>query len=64
MFDPDALYLVDDPALLKIGPPGTLANWRCQGKGPAYLRLGKRVCYRGRDLLDWLESKVVHPTAA
>ena len=64
MFNPDALYLVDDPALRQIAPPGTLANWRYQGKGPAFVRLGKRVAYKGRDVLDWIESQTVRPTAA
>ena len=25
--------------------PGTLANWRCKGRGPAYVRFGHRVRY-------------------
>lgn len=64
MFDPDKLFTPDDPLMRQIGPTGTLANWRSQGKGPAFVRLGKRVAYRGRDLNDWIEAQTVRPTAA
>lgn len=41
---------------------GTLANWRCLGKGPAYVRLGERhspILYRVSDIEAWLDSRVV-----
>ena len=31
----------------------TLARWRCEGRGPAFLRLGKRVLYRAPDVEAW-----------
>lgn len=38
----------------------TLANWRCLGKGPEYIRLGKspraQVLYCYDDLEAWLHS--------
>ncbi|WP_366465307.1 helix-turn-helix domain-containing protein [uncultured Collinsella sp.] len=38
----------------------TLANWRCLGKGPAYIRLGNssraQILYRYDDLDAWLCS--------
>ena len=42
--------------------PRTLANWRVQGRGPAYVRLGKSrspVLYRVGDIESWLESRLV-----
>lgn len=42
--------------------PRTLANWRSEGKGPDYVRLGRRhsaVVYRVDDLKDWLAANVV-----
>lgn len=42
--------------------PRTLANWRCEGKGPDYVRLGRRhsaVVYRVEDLEDWLAANVI-----
>ena len=65
MFDPDKLYLTDDPSLMVLGFYSTLAHWRSEGRGPAFIRIGgKRVAYRGSDLNKWLESQTVHPTAA
>jgi hypothetical protein len=41
----------------------TLAKLRCKGGGPAYLKLGRKVVYRGGDLADWLRMRRVHNTA-
>ena len=62
MFDESALYYTNDPALLVLGRPSTLAHWRCQGEGPAYVRLGSRIAYKGADLNAWIESRIVRPT--
>ena len=62
MFEDDKLYFAGDPALLQLGPPSTLAHWRSQRRGPAYIKVGRRVAYRGRDLNDWLASRTVRPT--
>ena len=61
MFDDDRFYPTNDPALLAIGPYTTLAHWRSQGRGPAYVKIGSRVAYRGRDLNAWIESRTVRP---
>jgi hypothetical protein len=40
--------------------PTTLANWRYQGKGPAFIRISSRcVRYRWEDLQVWIASKTV-----
>lgn len=41
--------------------PQTLPVWRSQGKGPAYLKLGRRVFYRRADILAWMEAQVIQP---
>ena len=45
---------------------GTLANWRCQGRGPAYVKYGRKVLYPIRALEVWCESHQVqtidHPS--
>ena len=64
MFDPDSLYFTDDPALKALAAYQTFAQWRSRGTGPAFIKIGSRVAYRGRDLLEWLESRTVKPTAA
>ena len=47
--------------------PGTLANWRYFGRGPKYVKLGRkrssRVLYDLRDLFEYLDSKKVSPAA-
>ncbi len=39
-------------------PTGTLANWRYQGRGPVFVRLGRHVRYRAHDVLDWISAQV------
>lgn len=40
--------------------PETLSNWRREGKGPKYIRLGNgprpRIMYQITDLLAWEET--------
>ena len=62
MFHNDRLYFTNDPALLVLGRPSTLAHWRSEGRGPAYLKIGSRVAYRGADLNTWLDAQTVRPT--
>ncbi|WP_005036566.1 helix-turn-helix transcriptional regulator [Holophaga foetida] len=41
----------------------TLADWRCKGTGPAFLKVGRCVRYRRSDLEAWLNSRTVTNTA-
>jgi hypothetical protein len=41
--------------------PQTLRNWRLQGRGPAYVKLGRAVRYSLNDLISWLEGRRVNP---
>jgi predicted DNA-binding transcriptional regulator AlpA len=41
----------------------TLAIWRCQRRGPAYIKLGSSVRYRLDDLIDWLNRNRVEHAA-
>lgn len=55
----DSVFLVDSKeaaSILGISSR-TLANWRYEGRGPAYVRLGKNhspVMYRPCDVEDWI----------
>ena len=41
---------------------GTLSNWRCSGLGgPKYVKVGRRVRYRVRDIEDYLDRQTVTP---
>lgn len=48
--------------------PQTLANWRAQGRGPAYFKLGMgkgtRITYREADVLAFEEACMRRPPAA
>lgn len=37
----------------------TLANWRSQGDGPAYTKIGGRVMYRMVDVVRWEDSRTL-----
>lgn len=37
----------------------TLQAWRITGAGPAYVRAGRAIRYRRRDVLEWIESNTV-----
>jgi predicted DNA-binding transcriptional regulator AlpA len=52
----------DVSALLGL-PVATLANWRCAGKGPPFLRVGRHVRYRRRDVEVWIDAQVRDPEA-
>ena len=43
--------------------PGTLEVWRCQGRGPRFVKSGSRVVYRLRDINDYLDSRTRKSTA-
>ncbi len=52
------LLTPDDVSQYLGVPPGTLANWRYQGHGPAFVRLGRHVRYRAGDVDEWINSQV------
>jgi hypothetical protein len=54
--NPNYHYRPKDPELREIAAEQTLASWRHQGRGPAYILSGTRVLYRGSDLLAWLDA--------
>jgi predicted DNA-binding transcriptional regulator AlpA len=59
---PDSLNeFMDDKALArKLGlVPETLQLWRRKGTGPAFLKLGRAVRYRVRDIEAWLEAQTI-----
>ena len=58
------MSLIDDPkhitpkaAAYVSASPRTLENWRQQGKGPKYLKIGRSVVYLESDLEAWLQSQ-------
>ena len=39
----------------------TLRNWRCQRKGPPYLKIGRNVRYQCEDLYEYKQNKRIDP---
>lgn len=64
MTTPTAPLLTEKEAatVLKLSPK-TLALWRYQSTGPAYVRLGGSIRYRPEDLAAWVAGNVTDPTA-
>ncbi len=42
---------------------GTLAKWRVQGKGPVFVRIGGKICYRDEDTNTFIENGLCHSTS-
>lgn len=42
----------------------TLARWRVEGKGPAYLKLGRRIRYSTRAIQQWLAGHAKTSTSS
>jgi hypothetical protein len=56
--------LSTDQAASLIGvSPLTLVSWRHFGKGPPYLKIGRRALYYPADIEAWLDSQIVVPVS-
>jgi hypothetical protein len=45
-------------------PEHTLSQWRCWGKGPRWVRVGRYVRYPRRDTQEWLDAGADSPQQA
>jgi predicted DNA-binding transcriptional regulator AlpA len=53
----EATYLNGMDAGTRLGlSPETLYAWRREGKGPPYIRLGRRIMYKVADLDAWMAA--------
>ena len=56
--------LDDAGAAVVLGcAPRTLPNWRSQGRGPRFIRVGRLIRYRIEDLEEYLDARTVDPEA-
>ena len=62
--DPNRFYRTEDPELRVIGTRGTLRQWRSEGRGPSYHKIGHRCLYKGSDLIEWISARRVDPALA
>lgn len=51
------LATVDEVAAFLGKPRKTLYNWKCLGKGPKALKVGRDLRYRWADVEEWLDSE-------
>lgn len=58
---PGSLFRPGEVAALLGVPVATLANWRCAGKGPPFLKVGRHVRYRRGDVDGWIADRVTRP---
>jgi hypothetical protein len=58
-----ALKTSQETALSLRLAEGTLANWRVQGRGPAFCRIGGKICYRDEDVDAFIERGVCQSTS-
>ena len=61
MIDPAELISDKEAATKLHVKPQTLAAWRCEGRGPNWCKIGRRVYYRLSDLQTWLATQVHKP---
>lgn len=57
----ETLLRPDDAAQELRIQPTTLAKMRAEGRGPAFVKVGRRVLYRVADLNSWLDKRTVQP---
>lgn len=53
------LHTPEDAASLLYVGKRTLDNWRSLGKGPDYVKIGRRVFYKEADIRRFIESQSV-----
>lgn len=52
---------IDQLAERENVPAKTVYQWNSRGTGPRYLKIGRHVRYRLRDVEDWENRRAVEP---
>jgi hypothetical protein len=61
--DPGELIDEAETAKLLRQKPQTMAAWRCDNRGPEYVKVGRRVFYRRSSISAFLAACIVSPGA-
>jgi hypothetical protein len=61
---PDELIPEAEAAALLHVATNTMRDWRVDEKGPAFVRLGKRIFYRREDISTWIGAQRREPRRA
>ena len=62
--DPDELIDAIEAARLLRQKPQTLAAWRCENRGPQYVKIGRSIFYRRLSIGIFLAGSIVTPGEA
>jgi hypothetical protein len=62
--DPDELIDAVEAARLLRQKPQTLAAWRCENRGPQYVKIGRSIFYRRLSIGIFLAGSIVTPGEA
>lgn len=62
--NPDELIRDTSAAEMLGQTRGTLATWRSQGRGPAFVKLGRSVFYRRADIHSFVAAQRRDPAGA
>lgn len=54
---PERMATTEEVADFLQLPPHTLEQWRSQGKGPDYHKVGRHVRYDWRDVAKWKDAQ-------
>lgn len=57
------LITSSDAAILLCISPATLRKWRWEGKGPKFIKVGRKVAYRDSDLNTFIDGQVRRSTS-
>ena len=60
----DPFYSQDEASPYIRTPPATMQWWRHKGRGPAYVKIGRRVFYRRSALDAFVAAGEVQPEMA
>ncbi len=63
-FGTDGLIETRKAAAMLSKHPAVLADWRHQGRGPKYVKIGRSIRYRVGDLHDWIAANTIEPAGA
>ena len=61
IIDQDRIFFPTDKELRVLGSIEKLAQWRHRNRGPAFIRIGRRIGYHGADLNAYLTSQRIDP---
>lgn len=63
ILDSDRIFFPEDVEMRIFGSVEKLAQWRHRNRGPAFIRIGRRIGYHGADLNAYLAAQRTDPNS-